>query len=149
MSGGKGADLPADWLKIHISRNRMMGGNDQFQTWLCDSGAFACPQRPRLLIDAIRPRPLINAIRPHPLIDYIRPRPLLMASGHALSSMLMLPLLPPVSVLQPELPISPPPPLCRHLLSRSTYLSCCLWCVCSSTWLDSSSAAREPSWFPV
>lgn len=28
-------------------------------------------------------------------------------------------------------------------------LSCCLWCVCSLIWLDSSCVAREPSWFPV
>lgn len=49
-----------------------------FTRGLCDSGAFECPERPRLLIEAIRP---------HPLIDCIRPRPLLMPSGHAHSPM--------------------------------------------------------------
>lgn len=34
-------------------------------------------------------------------------------------------------------------------ISRSMCLSCCLWCVCSLIWLDSSCAARAPSWFPV
>lgn len=34
-------------------------------------------------------------------------------------------------------------------ISRSMCLSCYLWCVYSLIWLDSSCAAREPSWFPV
>lgn len=49
-----------------------------------------------------------------------------------------------------------PPPFCHPASlppipssSRSMCLSCCLWCVCSLTWLDSSCAVREPSWCPV
>lgn len=46
-----------------------------------------------------------------------------------------------------HLPFPPSPP--HAYISRSMCLSCCLWCVCSLIWLDSSCAAREPSWFPV
>lgn len=42
-----------------------------------------------------------------------------------------------------------PHPLPHPSISRSMCLSCCLWCVCSLIWLDSSCAAREPSSFPV
>lgn len=48
-----------------------------------------------------------------------------------------------------HLPFPLPPPLPHTYISRSMCLSYCLWCVCSLIWLDSSSAAREPSWFPV
>lgn len=48
-----------------------------------------------------------------------------------------------------SLPSFIPPPSPHVSISRSMCLSCCLWCVCSLIWLDSSCAAREPSWFPV
>lgn len=49
----------------------------------------------------------------------------------------------------PSLPFVIPPPSSHAFISRSMCLSCCLWCVCSLTWLDSSCAVREPSWCPV
>lgn len=125
----------------------MMGGNDQFQTCLCDSGAFECPERPRLLVDAIRPRPLIDGIRPRPLLmpsDHghspmasfhnlpsmssghaLSP----MSSGHTLSPMLMLLMLPPVRCSSLSYPSPLPPPLSPSPVQVNVFVLLSVVCV--------------------